>query len=388
MAFDVTLHDLKATVASSRKRLLRRTAFQIHLWVGLAISAYVAIIGFTGALLVFKEPLSHIGRPRIVLADSPGSHGSISVGSALRYAGEREPTLIASIVLFPRSDAPYYSVVMGDRRNPLVVAVDPADGRILLAENPTPKWLALVAYLHSFLLLPPELGISLNGIGAAMLLLVTGSGVILWWPRSASSWKRALWINPKLSFKRITRDSHSVVGFFAVALLTLWSVTGMYFAWPKATVRALNLVSHATAPRIRLLARAQPGAVLPLDKLLVPAQALFPGESLDAVFLQGTTITALFTDRPGIAFVQCDGVTLDGTDGELLRVLRQRDLHSFGDKVLTLLEPLHFGTEWGLSIKILYFCFGMALPFLSISAVMMYWQRYLGRRWRTLRERG
>ena len=383
MPLPVASLDSKPPVASQRRSLLRQTALQIHLWLGLALAAYVAVIGFTGALLVFKEPLSHVGRPRVVVSEPLATHNPISVGDALKNAGRREPALKASLVVFPHPGAAYYSVLMGDRRSPLVVAVDPANGHILQVETPTPKWLAFVAYLHSFLLFTPALGIALNGIGAATLLLVTVSGLVLWWPRSTSSWKRALWVNPSLSFKRITRDSHSIVGFFAVALLSLWSVTGMYFAWPKATVRALNIVSHATEPRERLLAHTRPGAMLAVDDLLTSAQGLFPGELPDALFFQGTTVIALFTERPGIAFSQCDGVTLDGTDGKALRVLRQQDLHSIGDKLVTLLEPLHFGTEWGLSVRIVYFCFGMALPFLSITAVLMYWHRYLGRRWRS-----
>jgi uncharacterized iron-regulated membrane protein len=49
------------------------------------------------------------------------------------------------------------------------------------------------------------------------------------------------------------------------------------------------------------------------------------------------------------------------------------------------MHPLHFGTLWGLPIKILWCLFGISLAVLSATGVLMYWNRYLGKRWQALR---
>jgi uncharacterized iron-regulated membrane protein len=47
--------------------------------------------------------------------------------------------------------------------------------------------------------------------------------------------------------------------------------------------------------------------------------------------------------------------------------------------------PLHFGTLWGLPVKILWALLGFGLAVLSVTGLLMYWNRYLGARWRSLR---
>ncbi|NUQ30225.1 MAG: PepSY domain-containing protein, partial [Acidobacteriaceae bacterium] len=46
--------------------------------------------------------------------------------------------------------------------------------------------------------------------------------------------------------------------------------------------------------------------------------------------------------------------------------------------------PLHFGTLWGLPVKMLWCLLGLCLPVLSITGLLMYWNRHLRTRWRAL----
>src|SRR5687767_12134906 len=52
---------------------LRRAAFQIHLWIGLAIGLYIVMLSITGSALVYRNELDRYfatPRPRFV-ADAP-----------------------------------------------------------------------------------------------------------------------------------------------------------------------------------------------------------------------------------------------------------------------------------------------------------------------------
>ena len=44
------------------------------------------------------------------------------------------------------------------------------------------------------------------------------------------------------------------------------------------------------------------------------------------------------------------------------------------------MHPLHFGTLWGLPIKILWFLLGLSLAVLTATGLVMYWNRYLRRK--------
>jgi uncharacterized iron-regulated membrane protein len=41
------------------------------------------------------------------------------------------------------------------------------------------------------------------------------------------------------------------------------------------------------------------------------------------------------------------------------------------------MHPLHFGTLWGLGPKILWAFLGMSLPTLTVTGLLMYWNRKL-----------
>lgn len=51
--------------------------------------------------------------------------------------------------------------------------------------------------------------------------------------------------------------------------------------------------------------------------------------------------------------------------------------HSLGDWFIWLQIPLHFGTYWGLGVKILWSAFSLAIPVLCITGALMYWNRVL-----------
>ena len=93
----------------------------------------------------------------------------------------------------------------------------------------------------------------------------------------------------------------------------------------------------------------------------------------------------LYVDRlsPG-DFSHRDIDTFDGHTGKLLTVWHYGENQSLGDWILWLVYPLHFGTLWGLPIKILWAILGLSLSVLSVTGLLMYWNRYLRTRWRAL----
>ena len=52
---------------------LRRALFQIHLWSGVAVGLYIAVISLTGAILVYRNELYTAFAPRPRLVDNAGT---------------------------------------------------------------------------------------------------------------------------------------------------------------------------------------------------------------------------------------------------------------------------------------------------------------------------
>jgi uncharacterized iron-regulated membrane protein len=81
-------------------------------------------------------------------------------------------------------------------------------------------------------LLAGSLGHVLNGMGACCLLLLCVTGAVIWWPGRAH-WRRSLTVDWKARYPRIMWDVHSALGFWFLAFVAMWGVSGLYLAMPQ-----------------------------------------------------------------------------------------------------------------------------------------------------------
>src|SRR5689334_14939821 len=81
---------------------LRRAAFQVHVWVGLAFGLYALVIGLTGALLVFRPELQARAYPDVFTP--AGAGGSIAAAdTVLASVAARYPRGAISGLDFPHA---------------------------------------------------------------------------------------------------------------------------------------------------------------------------------------------------------------------------------------------------------------------------------------------
>jgi uncharacterized iron-regulated membrane protein len=65
------------------------------------------------------------------------------------------------------------------------------------------------------------------------------TGVVIWW-RASGAWYKGFYFNPKSSWKRINFDLHAALGFWSIAILFLWGLTGIYFAFPDPFIAVVD----------------------------------------------------------------------------------------------------------------------------------------------------
>ncbi len=74
-----------------------------------------------------------------------------------------------------------------------------------------------------------------------------------------------------------------------------------------------------------------------------------------------------------------DFVYFDQRSGSYLFTWHRGQNHTVGDWMLWLVVPMHFGTSWGLTGKIIWASLGLFLPLLTATGLIMYWNRSLRR---------
>lgn len=230
---------------------LRRLNFQVHLWVGIILTLYMIVIGVTGSILVFRPELERVCglKPwqefsqRKPIADI----ATVLANLKASYPHSR----IVSVDAPREEEATFVAILEG--RGRVKVACGPQDGKVLGVFPRHRNWLDVVQELHESLMIHHN-GRVLNGVGAALLLLLNLTGLVVWWP-GIRNWRRALQVDFERGWRRINFDLHVAVGFWTILIATFWAVSGIYFGWPRQTFQFVNSLSpivSARPPAIRV----------------------------------------------------------------------------------------------------------------------------------------
>lgn len=372
-----------------RKLLVRRVLFQLHLWTGLALGLYILVIGVTGSLLVFRQEFTTRALPaewRALRTTMPVTASVVVAHLNAAYANPRIVSLTAPSDHNPLFVATLAATLGGRER--ISVACDPRNGEVLGPMPRPPAWLAFVRRLHETLLIVGS-GRVWNGVGGALLLVLVATGLVNWWP-GMGTWRRALQVDVRLGWRRVNFDLHRATGFWSAALLASWALTGIYFAWPQQLTRLVTAWSPVVSARPPAIT-VQPTVVAAapdLDELVTRALALDPGTTwsgLQFPFGRTAPLQVILRRRSGDGRPYEDTIYFDPYSGAHLTTWRYGVNQSAADWFLWLQVPVHFGTSWGMTVKILWAFAGLALPLLALTGVVMYWNRVIRHALRFLR---
>jgi uncharacterized iron-regulated membrane protein len=369
---------------------LRRLNFQVHLWAGIIVTLYLIVIGVTGSVLVFRPEIARLCglKPwQRTLASAPVA----DIATVVKNLKAAYPDGRIVSVDAPGPEEATFVGLVAVRRGRVKVACDPTGGRVL-GEFPQDRtWLDILLELHETLLIHPgSRGRMWNGVGAAALLLLNVTGLVIWWP-GIRNWKRALKVDFARNWRRINFDLHVAVGFWTILLTSVWAVSGIYFGWPRQVflfIDSISRVISARPPAITVTPQAD-ARELDLRALVERAQALDPGTNVGGIaFPYGRraplAILMRRRDAPGYEYV--DTVYFNPYTGDYISTWRYGVNQSLGDWIVWLQVPLHFGTYWGWSVKVVWAAAGLAIPLLAFTGLLMYWNRALRRKWKKLHQ--
>ena len=368
----------------------RKAIFQVHLWTGIALCLYMLVIGVSGSILVFGDELETVSYPQLMLDPGAGSPALIGLPEAIEAVRQAYPGNRVGVAYAPKQDGHTYAIFINRDGTLQRVYVSPTSGRILGILDPRHSWLAQVMQIH-FRLMGGRIGSILNGIGAIFLLLLCLSGLVIWWP-GISNWRRGFRVHLHANWKRINFDLHSVTGIATLLVLSMWAATAVYFVWPKPVSDLISHVSSvkSTTPPSVAVPLTAGGKTVSLDVMIREAEHVSPQTKLAGVFFSvapKSPVTVLLTRRRRGDFSQSDYVYINPFTGRSLGIWHRGGASTWGERLLVLSEPLHFGMYWGLGVKIIWALLGLALPLLAITGTLMYWNRSLKQKWRRLTTR-
>ena len=396
----------------SQSARLRTVWWTLHRWIGLALAVLLVPIALSGALLVWHDQLDalvHPGRYAVTgAALMPPSAYVAGAGAALERGVQpvavRLPERDGWPVVVMARGAALASEASGQRGNSIVRAPDtrPEPGSSARApraeggpprivnvflDPPTARVLdvvdfrsSLIGVLHRFhenLTIPEYSGRAVVGwVGVGMLLLSL-TGIWLWWPRSGAflpglRWRRSV---------HTTTNLHHLFGFWISIPLAVVSFTGIYLGFPQTVRQVMSSIApmtpQAQRPGFGALAR---DARLTPETALDAALALQPDARVAAIFLP--TANAMW--RVQLRLPASDESITVTVDDRSAAVERQADPLA-GDRAAQWMRWIHEGSHSGTVWQAIVFLTGVFPLIFAVTGVVMWWR---GRRSRRMMAEG
>jgi len=224
---------------------LRRAAFQIHLWTGLALGLYIVVLSLTGSALVYRRELNvwlaaprptyDASRHRLSKAELEATAHRAYPGYTITRLGDRVTRRNPTIEIWLER--------AGDKKERLF---DPYTGEEL-GDAVTKGELALIwlARLHDELLFDRE-GKYWNGALSGLMTLLVITGAVVWWP-GITRWRRSLGVKVNGGWKRFNWDLHSAMGLWLFFFMLIWGVSGVYLGIPEPFSNFVDAISDPEA---------------------------------------------------------------------------------------------------------------------------------------------
>lgn len=367
----------------------RRALFQVHLWVGVILCVYLLVVGVSGSLLVFRSNLEPLSHTRLLRSSAPNGRPPLDFIGAMKLAQQTYPGQPLSLLYLPATAGDNIQVnVVLQEGHELSLFIDPYTRQIVGTLDSGRSWWVGLRQLH-IKLLAGRTGSILNGIGSIFLLVLCVTGMVIWWP-GLKQWTRGLRVNFRLSWKRINYDLHSAIGFWTLLILSMWAVTGIYLIWAapiQSFVGRYSSVTSMNPPDFRVPARggrpwANVNGMIHQAKLACP-HARFSGAFFPNAYTNALTLL-MAPAEPG-NHTPPDFVFFNPVTGKQVAIWHRQVPLTWGTRVLRLMRPLHFGTDWGMTVKIVWALLGLAIPLLTLTGLLMYWNRWLSKQWRRLK---
>jgi len=405
---------------------LFRTVWRWHFYAGVFVTPFLMTLAITGGLYIFQSEIASFSRSKLMYVAPQETRVSYQTqldaavaahpGSRVQSVSVRpEPNRATIVTLTPAPPPappegtahPATETRGGGRgRSQITAYVDPYSGNVLGSIGPGEDRLApffsLVLSIHRNLFIG-AMGRVITEVvtGWTIVLLVTGT--YLWWPRVRSKIAGVWTMRLKAKKYTVLRDLHSVAGAYLMPIALVIAVTGLFYTQiqgkiihdaahaimedPETPAVAAGNGARGSAERGGGRGRqsgssqeaAPPPPGISLDEIVAAVRREYP-ERIVFATLGGRfagdpkTIRASagndFNNTYG-AFVSTN-MTLDRQSG---KVLKQEHLSDGGHFWHGWTYPLHVGSIYGPTTKVIWFLACVVLAALPVTGLWMWWQR-------------
>ena len=209
--------------------MFKKILFQIHWFLGISAGLILSIMGVTGAIYSYEQPIQKWLNPESYTVQVEQKN-KLTPAQIFQHFQHTDPTIkINSITinLDPTASSSINIVKEGARKG-YNMMINPYSAAVL-PEIKGREFFQFIQQLHRNLTVG-EVGKQITGASALMLIYFVLSGLYLRWPKKHSV-KQWLFVKPKLKGRNFLWDLHAIVGTWVIIFYLLLAFTGLYWSY-------------------------------------------------------------------------------------------------------------------------------------------------------------
>ncbi|WP_287906917.1 sulfite reductase flavoprotein subunit alpha [Acinetobacter sp.] len=209
--------------------MFKKTFFQIHWFLGITAGLILSIMGVTGAIYSYEQPIQRWLNPHSYTVKVE-NHAKLTPAEIYQHFQVQNPEMKINSITVAKApeEASNINIVKEGARRGYTMMVNPYTAEIL-PEVRGKDFFQFIQQLHRNLTVG-EVGKQITGASTLMLIFFVLSGLYLRWPKKHSL-KQWFALKPKLKGRNFLWDLHAVVGTWVVIFYLLLACTGLYWSY-------------------------------------------------------------------------------------------------------------------------------------------------------------
>ena len=221
------------------KKRTKSLMHNLHLYLGLAATIVLMIVGVTGALLSYEKELLRIFNPSSF--EVKVQEKKLPMEQLVtKFLQQKPDAQIRMITISSEADESYmFRIASPESRKGEKVYIDPYTAE-LLPQLSGEKFFRIVENLHRRLMLG-EFGKQLVGASTIILIILVISGIYIYMPRIKRGFLASFTFKTKTKGKAFLYSMHGAVGMWVIPFYLVVSLTGLYWSyqWYNSALYAL-----------------------------------------------------------------------------------------------------------------------------------------------------
>ena len=357
--------------------------FKIHMILGLTAGFVLLVVGVTGAILSFEKEITKFINKDSYEVFVP-NEVKLSTKELLEKLQEKLPEAKINSLSF--SSDVNSSVIINvagkgeskEAKRGKSYYINPYTAEIL-PEIKGKAFFSLILDLHRRLMLG-EVGKQVVAISTISLIILSLSGLYIYWGRVRRAFFRSLTFSFKHHGRAFLSTMHSSIGMWVLPFYLLASLTGLYWSydWYNAT---LYKIAGVEKPQRNMPLQMQKGSTEPnfddYQKAVELFNVLIQKEYSDANIRfpqKGSVYSFSYLDVDSAHYRARNTLELDITSNQIIKHERYED-KPLNEQLMKSILPLHTGEYFGIIGQIGMFLASFFMLLFTVTGVMLYFNR-------------